>query len=200
MAALYEKDVGVGRTAAVSRDVAWALSDEIRRSAVRHLYKRSMTTAEIAEALAQDGFDKAKTTIRHHMEILRKAGIVEVCRIVQVRGMVEKHYTANTRLIGHDAQDGFDEAYAREIDSAARRMGQILARLSPRAARRSGGGGGADPDREESVLFEIVNRAMTRVLDASAEVEGSDEEAARGARRAGRGRGRSADGAPRGGG
>ena len=185
MAALYEKDVGIGRTAAVSRDVAWALSDGIRRSAVRHLYKKSMTTAEIAEAVAQDGFDKAKTTIRHHMEILRKAGIVEVCRIVQVRGMVEKHYTANTRLLGHDAQDGFDEAYAREIDSAARRMGQILARLSPRAARGSSEGGGADPDREESVLFEIVNRAMTRALEA----RGRESKEARGARRAGRGGG-----------
>ena len=169
MAALYEKDVGICRTAAVSRDVAWALSDEIRRSAVRHLCKRPMTTAEIGEAVAQDGFDKARTTIRHHMEILRKAGIIEVCKIVQVRGMVEKHYTANTRLLGHGAQEDFDEAYAREIDLAARRMGQILARLAPRAARRSGGGGGADPDHEESVLFEIVNRAMTRALEARRE-------------------------------
>ena len=163
--ALSERDVGIGRTAAVSRDVAWALSDDIRRRIVGLLYKRPMTTAEIGKAIAQDGIDKARTTIRHHMVILENAGIIGVCRIVQVRGMMEKHYTASTRMIGHDAGEGFDEEYSAEIDAAARRMGKVIAQLAPRVAKRSRGGG-ADPEYEEFVLTEIVNRAMTRVLEA----------------------------------
>lgn len=162
---LFEKRVGIGRTAAVSRDVAWAMSDDVRRRIVQLLYKRSMTTAEIAEAVAQDGIEKARTTIRHHMSILEKAGIIDVCRIVQVRGMMEKHYTASTRMIGRDAEEGFDEAYSSEISAAARRMGKIIAQLAPRAARRSQEDG-ADPEYEEFVLTEIVNRAMTRVFEA----------------------------------
>ena len=162
---LFERQVGIVRTAAVSRDVAWALSDDIRRRIVRLLYKRPMTTAEIGEAVAQDGIEKARTTIRHHMVILEKAGIIDVCRIVPVRGMVEKYYTATTRLIGRDAEEGFDEAHSSEISAAARRMGKILAQLAPKAADR-GTGDGADPEYEEFVLAEIVNRAMTRVLEA----------------------------------
>ena len=166
MEPLFEKQAGIVRTAAMSGAQAQALSGGIRRLIVKKIYRKTMTISEIgaAVAAAEDG-DKAGASIRHHVEMLRKAGAVEVVRIVQVRGTVERHYTATTRLLGHGAPDDFDEAYASEIKATARGLDKIVAKLAPRVADGSHGDG-ADRDYEQFAIAEIINRAMTQVLVA----------------------------------
>ena len=164
MATFFEKQAKIARTAAMSDAQAWALSNGIRRIITRILYRKTMTISEIAAAVGPEGIDKARTSIRHHVNILRDAGVVEVVKIVPVRGTVEKHYTATTRVLGYDVPDGFDEAHSADIRAAARRVEKIVARL-PRAADGDQSDG-AGPDYDHFVLAEIVNRAMTQVLEA----------------------------------
>ena len=165
MAAMFEKRIDVTRTVAEGDAQAWALADRFRRRIVRLLYKRSMCTAEVVDAVADEGFDKARTTVRYHMEILRKAGVIEVSKVVGVRGTMEKYYTTPIKLLRYGAPDDFAEAHSSDIDAAARKIGQMLGQLAPRAAGRIPAGD-QSPEYEQFVLAEILNRAMTRALEA----------------------------------
>ena len=165
MAAVFEKQVDITHTVAASDAQAWALADRFRRRIVRLLYKRPMCTAEVVDAVADEGIEKARTTVRYHMEILREAGIIEVSKIVGVRGTMEKYYTTPVKLLRYDAPDDFAEAHSSDIDAAARKIGQMLGRLAPRAAGRIPAGD-QSPEYEQFVLAEILNRAMTRALEA----------------------------------
>ena len=165
MATLFEKRAEIVRTAAMGDAQARALSSSIRRLIVKILYRKSMTISEIAAAAAPEGIDRVQMTIRHHVEILRQAGIIEVVKIVPVRGTVEKYYTATTRLLVYSAQEDFDEVYSRDIRATARKLDKVVDQLARKTARRAPGDG-ADPEYEQFLLAEIINRAMTLVLEA----------------------------------
>lgn len=169
MATLFEKQAGIVRTAAMGDAQARALSSSVRRLIVKVLYKKTMTISEIAAAAAPENA-KARTSIRHHVEILRRAGVIEVVKIVPVRGTIEKHYTATTRVLEYSAPEDFDKVYSRDIRLAARRLETVVGQLARKAARRAPEDG-ADPEYEQFLLAEIINRAMTRVLEARGDGE-----------------------------
>ena len=49
-----------------------ALNDETRRAIIEMLKKKDLTAGEIADA-----FDMSKPSISHHLDILKRAGLVE---------------------------------------------------------------------------------------------------------------------------
>lgn len=165
MEPLYEAEVGIRRTVSTSGAQAWALADRIRRLIARILYRRTLTTSQIVAALAEEGVDKSYGTIRHHIALLVKAGVIEIARVVAVRGTVEKSYTTATKVLEYTAPDDFDRVHAADIRATARKLEQAVDRLAPKAANRPPKAG-ADPGYEQFVIAEILNRAMTRVFEA----------------------------------
>ena len=66
-----------------------ALNDPVRIKILEILSHKQMTTEEIAKILRRSGHKKATTTIRHHLDILKSAGLIEVSKMVEARGMPE---------------------------------------------------------------------------------------------------------------
>ena len=191
MEVLKDEKVGVVRTASIGEDEAVAYGRQMRRRIARALYRRRMTTAEIVALLDGEGVKKVRPTVCYHLEILKKAGVVDVAKISTVRGMVEKYYTARVKVLEHSAPEDFEETYSSEIGSAERKMEKLLGQLAPRVAGRIPRGAD-DPDYEQFVLAEIVNRAMTRVFEARSDGDsddgdgdGKDGSSGKGARRGG---------------
>lgn len=187
MEILKDEHIDVVRTAAIGEDEAVACGKPMRRRIARALYRRTMTTAEIVAMLGEEGTEKVRTTVCYHLELLKKAGMVDVTRINTVRGMVEKHYTARVKVLEYSAPEDFEEAYASEIGAAERKMEKLLGQLVPRVAGRIPRGAN-DPDYEQFIMAEIINRAMTRVFEARSDAGGGKGDAGggKGARRGGR--------------
>ena len=166
MSILLEKQVAISRTVSMSGQEARALADKTRRLIAKILYRQTMCTAEISDALADKGMGKAVPTVRHHMDVLREAGVIEVVKIVTVRGTVEKYYTAAIKLLDYKAPEDLDGAHSAEIEMAARKMARALNQLAPRIANKIPGDM-AEPEYEQFILAEVINRALTRVFEDS---------------------------------
>ncbi|ABK77517.1 transcriptional regulator [Cenarchaeum symbiosum A] len=165
MPTLLEKRIKVSRTVTTNTDQARAIGDPTRFRILRILYHRSMNAEQIVTQLNKSGHKKAMTTIRHHLEILKEAGLIEVARIDEVRGAITKYYGTSTRLLGYEAPDDFDSRYSSVIKSTAKKLEDVFKTVSARAS--SGSGKRPDPQYSQYLMMEIMNRVMTQMLEKS---------------------------------
>ena len=103
MSTLLEKQIEVNRIVTTSTEQARAIEDPARTKIVEILYKRSLSAEQITNQLKKSGFKKALTTIRHHLDILKEAGLIELVKIEETRGAITKYYGTSTKLLGYNA-------------------------------------------------------------------------------------------------
>ena len=96
---LLEKKISVNNILTVNTICAKAIEDEIRAKILQLLYKKRLNAVQITKRLKKLGYKKALTTIRHHIEILKDAGLIEVIKIEVSRGGITKYYGTSTKLI-----------------------------------------------------------------------------------------------------
>ncbi len=89
---LFENQVRLKGVTTLGYQSAHALNDPVRIKILEILRHKQMTTEEICKILRRAGHKKATTTIRHHLDILKNAGLIEVTKMVEVRGAVRKYY------------------------------------------------------------------------------------------------------------
>lgn len=70
-----------------------ALSHPLRNTILGLLHERSATVNELAAAL-----ERPKSTVAHHVKVLREAGLVQVVRTRRVRAIEERFYGRTARL------------------------------------------------------------------------------------------------------
>ncbi|MFQ5711925.1 MAG: ArsR/SmtB family transcription factor [Candidatus Geothermarchaeales archaeon] len=116
MKTIFERPVRVKQTLIVSPKSANALKDKVRGLILEILTERPMSIAEMVDELGRRGIRKAATTVRHHIDVLKKAGLVELAKIRDVRGGVLKYYASNTRVFGNEVPPDFDERLVDAID------------------------------------------------------------------------------------
>jgi len=75
-----------------------ALDDPIRGKIVQLLHKKQLNVEQITRRLKKFGYKKAVTTIRHHIEILKNSGLIEISKIEEARGGITKYYGTSTKL------------------------------------------------------------------------------------------------------
>ncbi len=80
---------------AVTGEQARALAAPVRLAMLELLGNRPMSIDELAEELPRHGFRQAPNTLRHHLEQLRKAGLVEQAVLEQTRGAVLQYLLCN---------------------------------------------------------------------------------------------------------
>src|SRR3954462_14375997 len=82
------------RIALTRPDQGKALSPSLRTTILGLLHERAATVNELAVAL-----ERPKSTVAHHVKVLREAGLVQVVRTRRVRAIGERFYGRTARTV-----------------------------------------------------------------------------------------------------
>jgi len=107
--ALLESDVPIREVVTTDPEKAKALENDVRAKILDMLAEEEMTIEGIHEELQRRGEDKAETTVRHHVNVLKDAEMVEIARLEEAGGGTRKYYRSNTRVFSYELPEGSDE-------------------------------------------------------------------------------------------
>ncbi|MCV0392176.1 MAG: winged helix-turn-helix domain-containing protein [Nitrosopumilus sp.] len=164
MSTLLEKQIKVNRIVTTSIEHARAIEDPARAKIVEILYHQALSADQISTALKKSGFKKALTTVRHHLEILKESGLIEIAKIEESRGAITKYYSTSTKLLDFETPENFDSTYSKIIDNTSVKIEKILKGLAPKTSKTKGK---QSQEYSQYLVMEIMNRAMTNVLENS---------------------------------
>jgi DNA-binding transcriptional ArsR family regulator len=179
---LFQKDVRMKRVTTLGHSAAQALNDPVRIKILEILSHKQMSAEEIAKALGSSGYKKATTTVRHHLDTLKGAGLVEATKMVEVRGAVLKYYAPTLRAFSHEAPADFDGKNAKLVDDVSGKLLKIVkgimedkkfvAALEAKQCTVCKG-----DHYKEFLALEILNAAMARAMEKKeyAEMAGGKE-------------------------
>lgn len=173
MSTILEKPIKVNRIISTNIEQAKALEDPARAKIIEILYKKALTAEQIANELKKSGYKKALTTVRHHIEILKDAGLIEVVRMEENRGAIMKFYGTSTKLLEYTPPEDFESRYSKLIDTTSIKIEKILNNLAPKTVSKGKRQKENSEDYSKYVMMEIVNRAMTNVLEGNSFYEKS---------------------------
>ena len=159
------REVKVKRITTLSHQAAQGLGDPARLRILEVLAHKPMTAEEIAKALAGAGLKKATTTVRHHLDMLKRAGLVETARMVEVRGAVMKYYSATLRAYSCSAPADLDTKAAKTINDASTRMAKVLNGIY--SDKRFVALAEKEGKCKEFLAAEIMNAAFAKALETT---------------------------------
>lgn len=162
---LLQREVKVRRITTLSHQAAQGIGDPSRLRILEVLAHKPMTAEEIGKALAGSGFKKATTTIRHHLDALKRAGLVETAKMVEVRGAVMKYYSATVKAYNCTAPVDLDAKAAKTINDTSIRMAKILNGIY--ADKKFAALAEKEGKCKEFLAAEIVNAALARALETT---------------------------------
>ena len=165
MSTLLEKQFKVNRIVTLSTEHARAIEDPARAKIMEILYRNSLSAEQIANELKKTGYKKALTTVRHHLEILKNSGLIELVKIEEARGAITKFYSTSTKLLGYTAPDDFDTKYSKVIESTSVKIEKILNGLVPKTKSSKKSKNNNHKYYSQYLVVEIMNRAMTNILE-----------------------------------
>ena len=127
--ALLESDVPIREVVTTDPEKAKALENDVRAKILDMLADEEMTIEGIHEELQCRGEDKAETTVRHHVNVLKDAGMVEIARLEEAGGGTRKYYKSNTRVFSYDIPEDSDEALSAAQDHTTEELRPLLESL-----------------------------------------------------------------------
>jgi DNA-binding transcriptional ArsR family regulator len=157
-----EKVISVDRIIATNYEQFRALEDPIRGKIVQMLYKKKLNVEQINRRLKKLGYKKAVTTIRHHVEILKNSGLVEIVKIEESRGAITKYYGSSTKLLDFTLPPDFDKNYSKIIAKISLKLGKVVNSISKNFSKTRKV---HQINYNNFVTMEIINRAMTNLLE-----------------------------------
>ena len=159
---LLEKKISVNNILTVNTICAKAIEDEIRAKILQLLYKKRLNAVQITKRLKKLGYKKALTTIRHHIEILKDADLIEVIKIEESRGGITKYYGTSTKLIAFTIPLDFEKKYSSIIQLTSSKLEKVLNLVLKKTSkyRKSN-----QAEYNDYLVMEIFNRAMTNLLE-----------------------------------
>ncbi len=167
---LFENDVRLKGVTTLGYQSAHALNDPIRIKILEILSHRQMTAEEIHKILRRGGHKKATTTIRHHLDILKNAGLIEITKMVEVRGAVRKYYMPTLRAFSYNVPNL--EKQCKLIGDTSSRLVKVLkgifedkifvTQISGKDTCNLCKG----DHYKEYVAFEILNTALAKTLQS----------------------------------
>lgn len=169
MSTLLQKDLKINKILVTNAAQAKALDDPARIKILQVLYHKQLPTEQIVEELHKEGYKKATTTIRHHLDVLKKAGLVEIVKMEEIRGAVLKYYGTSVRVLGNKLPPNFENEFSKTIADASVKLEKVIKNISQNTGskmkKKSSSKNNSEPHYEEYLLVEIVNRAMTKVFE-----------------------------------
>ncbi|WP_435119946.1 ArsR/SmtB family transcription factor [Halolamina sp. C58] len=110
--------------------VSDAIDEPMRAMILDILSEEARTAAEVHERLDNRGVDRTENTVRHHINELRNAGLVDVVRFEEGRGGTTKYYHANTIVLSYSLPDSTDAAVDEMVDAVQPQITNVLATLT----------------------------------------------------------------------
>jgi len=163
-----EKPIRVNRIVTTSGIQARAIEEPTRTKILQTLYKKQLTAEQILNELKKTGYDKALTTIRHHIDILKISGLIEVVKIQECRAAIAKFYGTSTKLLEYDTPDDFESTYANLIKSTSGKIEKLVKNITQKTYSKTKNHKTSELENyNQYLLVEIVNRALTNVLENS---------------------------------
>jgi len=126
---LLESDVPIREVVTTDPEKAKALENDVRAKILDMLAEEEMTIEEIHEELERRGEEKAETTVRHHVNVLKDAGMVEIARLEEAGGGTRKHYKSNTRVFSYDLPEDSEETLAQPQATATDELSGLVEEL-----------------------------------------------------------------------
>ena len=157
-----EKEISVDRIIVGNYEVFKALDDPIRGKIVQLLNKKQLNVVQITRRLKKLGYKKAVTTIRHHVEILKNSGLIEIIKIEESRGAITKYYGSSTKLLDFTLPLDFDENYSKVISKTSLKLGKIIGTILKNFSKTRKT---QQINYNNYIVMEIVNRAITNLLE-----------------------------------
>jgi len=164
MSTLLEKQITGNRIVTTSIDHARAIENPARAKIVEILYHQALAADQITSALKKAGYKKALTTVRHHLEILKNSGLIEIVKIEESRGAIKKYYGTSTKLLDFQTPEDFDSKYFKIINNTSTKIEKILKGLTPKTTKSKGK---KSKEYSQYLIMEIMNRAVTNILEKS---------------------------------
>jgi DNA-binding transcriptional ArsR family regulator len=167
---LFENEVRVKGVTTLGYQSAHALNDPVRIKILEILSHKQMTTDEISKILRRTGHKKATTTIRHHLDTLKSAGLIEVTKMVEVRGAVRKYYMPTLRAFSYNLPNL--EKHSKLIEETSLRLLKVLKSVleDEKFVTEINGRETCSVCKgdhyKEYVAFEILNTALARTLQS----------------------------------
>ncbi|EMA41721.1 ArsR/SmtB family transcription factor [Halobiforma nitratireducens] len=125
----FTSDVTLEDVVVRDTNVSNAVDEPVRAMLLDMLADRERTVSELDSALERRGYDRTENTIRHHVNQLRDAGLVEVARLEERGGATIKYYRANTIVLSYGVPDDRREDVAAMAADIAPEITGIVADL-----------------------------------------------------------------------
>ena len=90
--------------------------------------------------------------------------MIEIARIEESRGAITKFYRISIKLLDFQTPENFDSTYSKIIDNTSVKIEKILKSLGPKTSKSNGK---KSTEYSQYLVMEIMNRAMTHVLEKS---------------------------------
>ena len=183
---ILQRNVRARRLVALDQKSAQALGDIVRMRILEVLSHRPMSAEELTRVLGNSGHKKAVTTIRHHLDALKTAGLIETTKMVEVRGAVMKYYAPTIRAFSFEVPLKFEDTHARLIQDTSARIQKILRGIlgDKKFLIESEQNGTMcsickGNHFREYVAAEIVNHALVRAMEGNALAENASDKQAK---------------------
>lgn len=157
-----ERVITIDRIMLANYDVFKALNDPIRGKIVQLLHKKQLNVEQITRRLKKFGYKKAVTTIRHHVEILKDSGLIEIVKIEEARGAITKYYGSSTKLLDFTLPSDFDKNYSNLISKTSLKLNKLVSLISKNFLKTRKI---QQINYNNFIIMEIINRAMTNLLE-----------------------------------
>ena len=162
MAILMEKEISIDRMITTNNDVSSALARPTRGKIVELLNKKQLNVEQIRRKLKKLGYKKSVTTIRHHIEILKDSGLIEITKIEESRGAITKYYGSSIKLLDFSLPSDFDENYSKIISKTSLKLAKVIGPISKNFSKTRKI---QQINYNNFIIMEIINRSMTNLLE-----------------------------------
>ena len=157
-----EKEISIDKILTINYEQFKALEDPIRGKIVQILYKKNLNVEQIHRRLKKFGFKKAVTTIRHHVEILKNSGLIEIVKIEELQGATTKYYGSSIKLLDFTLPLDFDKNYSKIISKTSLKLGNVISLISKNFSKTRKV---SQINYNNYITVEIINRAIANILE-----------------------------------
>jgi DNA-binding transcriptional ArsR family regulator len=110
--------------------VSDAIDEPMRAMILDILGEEGLTAGDVHERLEERGIERTENTVRHHINELRDAGLVDVVRFEEGRGGTTKYYGANTIVLSYSLPESAEPAVEEMIEAIEPQVSDALATLT----------------------------------------------------------------------